>query len=255
MGEGLDNLKDINKRWMAIILSTVMIVQSFWTFAGIGYAAASQDLNTSNLAKNVVISQFYGGKKDDVVDVYGNDFVELYNPTAEPVSLNGWSIQFADTQKNNWKIALLGTTTAQIPAYGYYLIALGSNGNVGEQLPQPDASETSFKLDNNSGKLVLLNTTQLLSASDPMADVLQEHVVDFVGYDADAYWGSPAPQAGKKTQCNDWCSIRWTRRRKLQQRRFRIGAITGTPEITEMTLRKSQARRLAIQAQLPPMSF
>ncbi|UPK46802.1 S-layer homology domain-containing protein [Paenibacillus pabuli] len=191
-------MKDINKRWMAIVLSTVMIVQSFWTFAGIGYAAASQDLNTSNLAKNVVISQFYGGKKDDVVDVYGNDFVELYNPTAEPVSLNDWSIQFADTQKNNWKIALLGTTTAQIPAYGYYLIALGSNGNVGEQLPQPDASETSFKLDNNSGKLVLLNTTQLLSASDPMADVLQEHVVDFVGYDADAYWGSPAPQAGKK---------------------------------------------------------
>lgn len=197
MGEGLDNLKDINQRWVATILVAVMIVQSFWTFSGIGYAA-SENLNTSNLAKNVVISQFYGGKKDDVLDVYGNDFVELYNPTAEPVSLNGWSIQFADTKNNNWKLAQLGTTTAQIPAYGYYLIALGSNGSVGEQLPQPDATEASFKLDNNNGKLVLLNTTQLLTANDPMADALQEHVVDFVGYNADAYWGSPAPQAGKQ---------------------------------------------------------
>ncbi|KOY14868.1 S-layer homology domain-containing protein [Paenibacillus xylanivorans] len=192
-------MKDINKRWMAIMLATVMIVQSFWTFAGIGYAAASENLNTSNLAKNVVISQFYGGKKDDVLDVYGNDFVELYNPTAEPVSLNGWSIQFADNQKNNWKVAQLGTTTAQIPAYGYYLIALGSNGNVGEQLPQPDATEVSFKLGNNSGKLVLLNTTQLLAVNNPMDDSLQEHVIDFVGYSADASWGSPALEAGKQS--------------------------------------------------------
>jgi len=198
MGEGLDNLKYINQRWVATILVAVMVIQSFWTLAGIGHAAASENLNTSNLAKNVVISHFYGGKKDDVLDVYGNDFVELYNPTAEPVSLNDWSIQFADNQKNNWKAALLGTTTAQIPAYGYYLIALGSNGNVGEQLPQPDASDASFKLDNNNGKLVLLNTTQLLTANDPMADALQEHVVDFVGYNADAFWGSPAPQAGKQ---------------------------------------------------------
>ncbi|SEA48698.1 Lamin Tail Domain [Paenibacillus sp. 276b] len=198
MGEGLDNLKDINQRWVATILVAVMVIQSFWTFAGIGHAAASENLNTSNLAKNVVISHFYGGKKDDVLDVYGNDFVELYNPTAEPVSLNDWSIQFADNQKNNWKVAQLGTMTAQIPAFGYYLIALGSNGNVGEQLPQPDATEASFKLDNNNGKLVLLNTTQLLTANDPMADALQQHVVDFVGYNADAYWGSPAPQAGKQ---------------------------------------------------------
>ena len=76
MGEGLDNLKDINQRWVAMILVAVMVIQSFWTFAGVGYAA-SENLNTSNLAKNVVISQFYGGKKDDVLDVYGNDFVEL----------------------------------------------------------------------------------------------------------------------------------------------------------------------------------
>ncbi|WP_175480767.1 DUF2252 family protein [Paenibacillus sp. OK003] len=191
-------MKDINQRWVATILVAVMVIQSFWTFAGIGHAAASENLNTSNLAKNVVISHFYGGKKDDVLDVYGNDFVELYNPTAEPVSLNDWSIQFADNQKNNWKVARLGTMTAQIPAFGYYLIALGSNGNVGEQLPQPDATEASFKLDNNNGKLVLLNTTQLLTANDPMADALRQHVVDFVGYNADAYWGSPAPQAGKQ---------------------------------------------------------
>ncbi|QOS78878.1 hypothetical protein JNUCC31_30065 [Paenibacillus sp. JNUCC31] len=51
-------MKDINQRWVATILVAVMVLQSFWTFAGIGHGAASENLNTSNLAKNVVISHF-----------------------------------------------------------------------------------------------------------------------------------------------------------------------------------------------------
>ncbi|WHY17193.1 cadherin-like beta sandwich domain-containing protein [Paenibacillus sp. G2S3] len=191
-------MKKIVQRSISVALVTVMLVQSLWVLVGTGYAAAVS-ANTDNLAENIVISHFYGGKKDDVLDVYSSDFVELFNPTSKPVSLNGWSIQFADNQKNNWKIANLGAPTAQIPAYGYYLIALGSNGSVGAELPQADAAEGSFKLGNNSGKLALLNTNQKLTDNDPMKDSLKDHVVDFVGYDAvDAFWGSPAPQAGKQ---------------------------------------------------------
>ncbi|MFC3747684.1 cadherin-like beta sandwich domain-containing protein [Paenibacillus sp. GCM10012306] len=193
-------MKIRNQRWMAIVLMTAMVVQSLWSFAGTGHAATGP-INTNNLAKNVVISQFYGGKKDDVLDLYTNDFVELFNPTAEPISLNGWSIQYADDKKNSWKAAILGTPTAQIPAYGYYLVALGSNGNVGSRLPQPDATESSFKIGNNSGKLALLNTTQILTSNDPMKDTLKDKVIDFVGYDpvVDASLGSPAVQTGKQS--------------------------------------------------------
>lgn len=198
MGEGSINLKKIVQRWISVALVTALVVQSLWVLSGTGYAAA-ESANTDNLAENIVISHFYGGKKDDVLDVYSSDFVELFNPTSKPVSLNGWSIQFADNQKNNWKIANLGAPTAQIPAYGYYLVALGSNGSVGAELPQADAVESSFKLGNNSGKLALLNTNQKLTDNDPMKDSLKDNVVDFVGYDAvDAFWGSPAPQAGKQ---------------------------------------------------------
>lgn len=198
MGEGSINLKKIVQRSISVALVTAMLVQSLWILVGTGYAAADS-ANTDNLAENIVISHFYGGKKDDVLDVYSSDFVELFNPTSKPVSLNGWSIQFADNQKNNWKIANLGAPTAQIPAYGYYLVALGSNGSVGAELPQADAAESSFKLGNNSGKLALVNTNQKLTDNDPMKDSLKDHVVDFVGYDAvDAFWGSPAPQAGKQ---------------------------------------------------------
>ncbi|AIQ36264.1 hypothetical protein R50345_17490 [Paenibacillus sp. FSL R5-0345] len=191
-------MKKIVQRWISVAIVSAMFVQSLWVLAGTGYAAADST-NTDNLAENIVISHFYGGKKDDVLDVYSSDFVELFNPTSKPISLNGWSLQFADNQKNNWKIANLGAPTAQIPAYGYYLVALGSNGNVGAQLPQADAVEGSFKLGNNSGKLALLNTNQKLTDNDPMKDSLKDNVVDFVGYDAvDAFWGSPAPQAGKQ---------------------------------------------------------
>ncbi|NUU60656.1 cadherin-like beta sandwich domain-containing protein [Paenibacillus agri] len=193
-------MKIRNQRWLAVVLVAAMVVQSLWSFAGTGQAATGP-INTNNLAKNIVISQFYGGKKDDVLDLYTNDFVELYNPTAEPISLNGWSIQYADNKKNSWKAAILGSPTANIPGYGYYLVALGSNGNVGSQLPQPDAAESSFKIGNNSGKLALLNTTQSLTSNDPMKDTLKDNVIDFVGYDpeVDASLGSPAAQTGKQS--------------------------------------------------------
>ncbi|MFF2910280.1 cadherin-like beta sandwich domain-containing protein [Paenibacillus sp. NPDC057934] len=193
-------MKIRNQRWMAVVLVAAMVVQSLWSFAGTGHAATGP-INTNNLAKNLVISQFYGGKKDDIADLYTNDFVELFNPTADAVSLNGWSIQYADDKKKSWKAAILGSPTAKIPAYGYYLVALGSNGNVGSPLPQPDAVEDSFKIGNNSGKLALLNTTQILTSNDPMKDTLKDKVIDFVGYDpvVDASLGSPAAQTGKQS--------------------------------------------------------
>ncbi|MCS7460044.1 DUF2252 family protein [Paenibacillus doosanensis] len=196
-------MRTLNQRWMASILAAAVAVQSLWTVAGTSYAAASSacTVKIGNLAENVVISQFYGGKANDTDSLYAQDFVELFNPTAQDIPLSGWSVQFADNGKSNWKKVDLGTKTADIPAYGYYLIGLGSNGTVGanKNLPSSDAEQPAFKLDNNLGKLVLSNQSSALTAADPMADPLASSVVDFVGYGAvDAYCGTPAPEAGKK---------------------------------------------------------
>ncbi|OBZ15001.1 hypothetical protein A8L34_14065 [Bacillus sp. FJAT-27264] len=185
---------------MAVVLVAVMVVQSLWSFAGTGYAAAGP-ANTDNLAKNIVISQFYGGKLNDPDNMYINDFVELFNPTGQSVSLDGWSIQYADKGSNAWKSVVLGSPTVRISAYGYYLVALGSNVKGKTGLPQADTADGSLKLGNNSGKVALLSTTQTLVSSDPMKDLLQAKVIDFVGYDptVDAFLGSPAAQAGKQS--------------------------------------------------------
>ncbi|GAS81819.1 DUF2252 family protein [Paenibacillus amylolyticus] len=186
------------QRWLAIILVMVMIVQSAWSFIGIQIAGAAS-YETGHLAKNVVISQFYGGKKDDVEDTYSNDFVELHNPTGEEISLTGWSIQYADSQKSKWKKVDLGTVNHSIPAYGYYLISLDSNGAVGAALPQADEQSSAIKLSNKSGKIVLLRTDSTLTVMDPTTDPLNADIVDFVGYGADAYWGTPASESGKQS--------------------------------------------------------
>jgi len=206
-------MKKLHQRWIAIILTLFISTQSLWTLTEISYAAPSSSVS-ENQASNLVISQFFGGKKDDFLTLYANDFVEIYNPTDEAVSLANWSIQFADHGKSNWKKALLGTITTEIPAYGYYLIGLGSNDDVygpnyngapnDKELPALDAYEPGFKLDNNLGKIVLLKSTSTLTKKNPLEDSLANEIIDFVGYDhkkpIDFYSGSsPAPQAGKQS--------------------------------------------------------
>jgi hypothetical protein len=41
-----------------------------------------------------VISQIYGGR-GNLGATYTHDFIELFNPTDAPISLTGWSIQYA----------------------------------------------------------------------------------------------------------------------------------------------------------------
>jgi hypothetical protein len=47
----------------------------------------------ASTASGQVISQVYGGGQGGAA-VYKNDYVELFNPTASPVSLTNWSIYY-----------------------------------------------------------------------------------------------------------------------------------------------------------------
>ncbi|MGI8828942.1 MAG: ExeM/NucH family extracellular endonuclease [Candidatus Limnocylindria bacterium] len=121
----------------------------------------------------VVISQVYGGG-GNANATFTHDFIELYNRTDAPISLAGWSVQYASSAGTTWQVTPLD---GSIAAGGYYLIqqAQGSGGTT--PLPTPDATGTIL-MASSSGKVALSSATTTLSGKCPLG----EPVVDFVGY-------------------------------------------------------------------------
>lgn len=123
----------------------------------------------------VVISQIYGGGGNSGAE-YTHDFIELFNPGEQSVSLAGWSVQYASAKGTNWqKTELTGT----LQPGRYYLIqqAQGSRGTTA--LPTPDATGNIF-ISASSGKVALLDTTELLPRGTICPSGLA--VVDLVGF-------------------------------------------------------------------------
>ncbi len=151
--------------------------------------------NARALSMNVVISQVYGGGGNSGA-VYLNDYVELFNRSNQPVSLDGWSVQYASatgsgTFSSNPVTALSGT----LQPGQYYLVRLYSSGGTGAPLPAADAVGTT-NLSGASGKVIVASTGSGLSCNGGAvlcsADQLA-YIVDLVGYgSADFYEGGEA---------------------------------------------------------------
>jgi DNA/RNA endonuclease G (NUC1) len=133
---------------------------------------------------HVVISQVYGGGGNSGATLT-HDFIELYNPTASPVSLDGWSVQYASASGGTWQVTDLAGTIA--PGQ-YYLVreAQGAGGTT--PLPTPNAVG-SIPMSATNGKVALVdNQDSLTAACDNDPDI-----VDFVGYGtANCFEGSGA---------------------------------------------------------------
>ena len=124
----------------------------------------------------VMISQVYGGGGNAGAP-YTHDFVELHNSGAAPVSLAGWSLQYASAAGTSWagSTALSGS----IPAGGYFLVKLASGGTVGVALPVAADVTGSTNISATAGKLALANSSTALTGACPLAGAT---VVDFVGF-------------------------------------------------------------------------
>ncbi|GAA1939970.1 ExeM/NucH family extracellular endonuclease [Agromyces allii] len=126
----------------------------------------------------VVINEVYarGGSANQP---FTNKFVELYNPTNSAVSLAGWSVQYraaASTTASTGVIEL----SKSIPAKGYYLVGLNSNGANGAALPTPDASK-EVALSGTGGSVILANVATALNPGTGSI-INAANVVDYVGY-------------------------------------------------------------------------
>lgn len=131
------------------------------------------------IATNVVISEVYGGGGNSG-SYWKQDYIELYNPTNSPISLAGWSVQYASAAGTSWtnKTDLSGT----IPARGFFLIQQAAQGGGTVDLPTPDVTGT-IAMGATAGKVALVNTTTALSGANPSSD---PSVIDFVGYGSTA---------------------------------------------------------------------
>lgn len=152
-----------------------------------GYATHAQ------IATHVVISEIYGGG-GNAGATYTNDFIELYNPTSAPISLTGWSVQYAAAAGTSWAKTDL---TGSIPAKGFYLIqeAVGAGGTTA--LPTPDATGT-LTMSGTAGKVALVNNGTALTGACPTG----AQIIDFVGFGTTANCnegGSNAPAPSNTT--------------------------------------------------------
>ena len=111
---------------------------------------------------------------------YKNRFLELYNSSDAPVSLDGWSVQYrsaAGTAAPTSVAPLSGT----IAAKGHYLIQGASNGTNGADLPTPDLVAGSLNFSGTSGTIVLAKQPTAVALSTG-SQVEPAGVADLLGY-------------------------------------------------------------------------
>jgi DNA/RNA endonuclease G (NUC1) len=117
---------------------------------------------------SLVISQLYGGGGNSGA-TFKNDFIELFNPGSQPVSVTGWSVQYASAVGTSWQVTNL---SGSIPAGGYYLVQESQGAGGTTALPTPDASGT-IAMSATAGKVSLVSSTTALTGACPTGFVDQ----------------------------------------------------------------------------------
>jgi 5'-nucleotidase len=140
----------------------------------------------------VVINEAYlsGGS---VGAAYKSKFIELYNPSDAPVSLDGWSVQYRSAT-GAAAPSSVAALSGSIPAKGHYLVQASSNGGNGADLPAPDLVATGLNLSGSNGTIVLAKQPTAV-ALGTASQVEPAGVADLLGYGSSNTFET-APAAG-----------------------------------------------------------
>lgn len=168
----------------ASAVALVFIVLNVQFYPSAAKVVASPDL---------VISQIYGAGGNSGA-AWRNDFIELFNRGPAPVSLAGWSIQYASSTGTTWQKTDL---SGNLQPGQYLLIQQASGGASGAVLPTPEVTGT-ISMAATAGKVALLNSTTLIASGTPCPSGVA--LVDLVGYGSgtNCFEGAnptPAPSA------------------------------------------------------------
>jgi 5'-nucleotidase len=130
----------------------------------------------------VVINEAYlsGGSAGAA---YKSKFVELYNTSDAPVSLDGWSIQYR-SRLGAGAPSGVSPLTGSIPAKGYFLVKGGTNNgaSTAPELPAADADAGNFNPSGTDGTIVLAKQATALTGLATGSVIEPAGVADLLGY-------------------------------------------------------------------------
>ncbi len=136
--------------------------------------------------EDLVISEVYGGGGNSGATLT-NDFIELYNPTAAPIDVSGWSIQWRSAGNTG---AATGVTplSGSVPAGKHYLVQQGAGTGGTTPLPTPNVTG-SIAMGGTAGTAILSNGT---APVDPGVNSLAANpaVIDLVGVNSNVWEGA-----------------------------------------------------------------
>ncbi|WP_426193659.1 ExeM/NucH family extracellular endonuclease [Massilia sp. DWR3-1-1] len=148
-------------------------------------AALSAPAMAADPATHLVISQVYGGGGSSGAAYY-KDFIELFNPTANPISLAGKSVQYASASGTLGAVTVLPSTVTLQPGQ-YFLV--GGSGTAGvTSSPAPDVIG-SLGLQANNGKVALVEGITMQATATPTSST----VIDWVAYGASTPFEGTGP--------------------------------------------------------------
>ena len=129
-----------------------------------------------SFSQSLVISQVYGAGGNSG-SVYTNDFVELFNPTANPINVNDWSVQYnsATSTTTTWQKTKLPNVII-LPGH-YFLVSEGMGTGGTTPLPTADVVGT-IAMSGTAGKVVLVSDTNAIAIACPTG----ANIIDKVGY-------------------------------------------------------------------------
>lgn len=153
------SLKQQLMRWMSGVLALAVVMPLLVGLSGLQPVYAEED------SAHPIIHQIYGGGgKSDTP--FTHSYIELYNPTADDVSLSGWKLEYsssrADAQKHAGSTGGQWTSlnlTGTLPAYSSYLIR-GAAETTSLQVYTLDAYDQEWPgrvIDNDQYSLRLVN--------------------------------------------------------------------------------------------------
>lgn len=146
----------------------------------------------------LVLSQVYGGGGNTGAQ-YTHDFLEIFNRSGAPVSLDGLSLQYASATGTGNLGANSGQLTelsGSIPAGGYRLVQEAAGAGNGFPLPTPDVIDaTPINMSGTAGKVALVTGPTGLGCNGGStactADQLAR-IIDLVGYGTANFFEGPA---------------------------------------------------------------
>ena len=128
---------------------------------------------------NVVISEVYGAG-GNAGAAFNTDYVELYNPTSNAISLSGMSVQYRSAGGAANPTGVIALTGSIAPG-GHYLVG-GATGANGAAIPTPNASNTGVNRVGTSGTVFLVPTDDSPDLSATGSVTGNAAIADLVGF-------------------------------------------------------------------------